>query len=284
MSLFLQSKFCHSARLSMRFVTAKSALAVIAFAAISFVAPPLSAATLAYWQFENNYLDSSGLGHTLTATGTHSFVADKFPGAPGTFSLTNPSISYTQADGYIGPTNDFTVELFFKTSQSTGTPFLIGTMDHTYTDGDGTGGWVVLLNQGKVQFHTQDVSGTPAVDIISLISFADGSWHHIAATLSATNYMQLFVDGILQGQVQGELPPGARNSIRLGYSSSSTVSFPYNGSYDEVRISSGVLQPNQLLIATPVPLPSTVWLFGAAVAGFRTFRRHIPNYSSANGA
>jgi hypothetical protein len=87
--------------------------------------------------------------------------------------------------------------------------------------------------------------------------FADGAWHHVAATLDGANFMRLYVDGVLQGELAGQLPSSDRNALRFGRSwSVSGSAFSFTGKLDEIRLSAGTLVPSQFLPnganATPV--------------------------------
>lgn len=87
-----------------------------------------------------------------------------------------------------GPT-DFTTELWFKTASKTGGQ-LIG-----YSDLDGvvSDRHLYLSSSGLLNF-TVSPSGKPK-HVSSVKAYNDNRWHHVAASLSSTQGMALYVDG-----------------------------------------------------------------------------------------
>lgn len=223
-----------------------------------------------YWRFEGDYADSGTHGrHARPSTDSPAdpdlpdgmktvrpgpFLADTALEAPGSRSLRIPSGAYVEVPGDPGPDRDFTVECFFRSRSSGTIRTLVGTRDHTWTDGDGDGGWnISLAPDGVVVFNdfATEVPNGPRTQakIRSATSCDDGGWHHVAATVGPDDAMELFVDGVSQGRAEGCPSWTVRDHLRFGHSHFNALgsSFPFDGRIDEVRISRGVLTPGQFL-------------------------------------
>ncbi|MCB1195504.1 LamG domain-containing protein [bacterium] len=228
-------------------------LAVIAV----FAVPAISkASTLAYWRFENDLTDSSGNGNNLSS-GSLTYSGDTHPSAAGN---TSASLGWAYTSSYMTPQNDFTVEFYFKTGAFGA---LAGNLGNSF----GPKGWSVWVNSNgsiDITFARTGISSTLPLTG----SYNDNEWHHFALTISGTNYVTGYVDGVIKGQIQSVYA----ETLFGTYLGSLPNWTGYVGYLDEVRISSGVLDSSEFLInqseqQTAVPEPVSILLLGTALLG-----------------
>ena len=225
------------------------------------------AAVVAYWQFEGDYSDSSGNSYTMTPVGSHSFESDVSSSALGTFSITNSDATYLQSN-YMLPGTGYTVEFFFKSSSSD-PQTLFGTFDCTASDGDAANaGWDIILEEaGTISIHSQLVSSSGG--------YNDGEWHHVAVTCTTDYILTGYIDGVSFGQITtpSYFYKSERNYVKLGSRHLEGLG-PYTpqyttGNFDELRISTGVLDSAEFLYtAVPIPEPLSILLLSTAILGF----------------
>lgn len=82
-----------------------------------------------------------------------------------------------------------------------------------YGDGD-YGDFGIALGGGRIAFGVS--VGTSGTTLCGTTVVADGRWHHVAAVRRLTGALQLYVDGVPDGSIQG---PGGDASYRDGRSS-----------------------------------------------------------------
>lgn len=263
----------------------------IVLAVLVLFVGPLSAATIAHWTLDNTFNDSISTNHLTNNTGTLTFQTDT-PSAGGSHSLNFTSsahagVALSSGDsGFTSPVNNFTFELFFKSTVTVGSPIstdiqmMASAFDHTTSDGDAAnGGWHLSLGlDGTVIWANTGNGGSGSISLVSDNNggsgYNDGEWHHAAGTLSSSNVLGLFVDGVSQGTVQGVASGSLRNGIRLGAShrAPSSTRFRFTGNLDEARLSDSVLSEGEFLNANVVPEPSTgiLFIFGVACCFWRS--------------
>lgn len=242
----------------------------------------VQAGTIAHFTFEDDFLDISGNGHSLFQRGTFNFTSD----VASTNPVSSRALQITPGnflDSTINlPDQNFTVEFFTKASSTGqgkdrfGNTAIVSTFDHTQTDGDGLGGFILVIDASD----NYVVGGGPNNQTVGVgSSFGpDDSWRHLAFTLSSSRVLELFVDGVSQGTAQafGTSNPFA-NTLRIGSSFLPSFVPPqdfYNGLIDDLRISDVALTPDQFLTtASAVPAPSTIGLFALTLFAIGLTRR-----------
>lgn len=237
---------------------------------IVFCSNAAFAATVAYWQFENNYDDSSGNDYTLTPNyEVFTFENTKHNDAPGQYSIKDPGTPFQSAmiSNYTPPLTNFTVELFVSYSFTTPTnlpspvqDYFISTLRRVNGARDGWFGY--FTKSGKIEFKVFR-SATEYITLTSANEYNYGQWHHIALTIDDTNYASLYVDGELVSAKQAFAMKNsdsimlARDYYEYGFNG-------FNGYIDEVRVSDTALTSSEFLNysqpAQPVPEPATLVL------------------------
>ena len=121
-----------------------------------------------------------------------------------------------------------------------------------------------------VGFDYRSPSGVlhPIVGGTNAVSITPNTWTHLAITRSGNTY-SIFRDGALQASGT-DTSPDLPTSV--GWQMSGRAGYFFNGSLDEVRLSSGVLTPSQFLNAASIPEPSSLTIFGLGAVGFGFFR------------
>lgn len=96
--------------------------------------------------------------------------------------------------------------------------------------------------------HMVEFSWNNAIQITSTTALLDSKWHQVAITYSGNNAM-LYIDGVLDKTVSSLPVPSAttaRFSIGGIYNNKSSITAPFLGDIDEVRIWNVALSNNQL--------------------------------------
>ncbi len=214
------------------------------------------AEVIAWWRFEPGALeaDASGNGNTLVVAGLAG-TADKAADAPGAGAASFDGVSFarTAADLDLSGLEALTLEWFMRTGQ----PDLGVIVELSENFNNHRGSFISYLNEG---FVGQWVWGTQMDGYaIQRGSFPqDGGWHHYAVTVdtrvAGSRRLQMYVDGVRLVEVDGGAGEGAgwgRFPLFIGARGGSGLFFV--GELDEVRLSRGVLTPDQFL--RPVSYP-----------------------------
>ena len=85
-------------------------------------------------------------------------------------------------------------------------------------------------------------------------TICDGQWHHLAVIIDPTtneveNSVQLYVDGVRQGNRSINGGIACLSAHRFCIGSRNGTSLPFKGKIDDVRITEGILSPNEFLKA-----------------------------------
>jgi hypothetical protein len=257
------------------------------------------AATVAYWQFDEDSthaVDAVGTNQQLNRQGgtrSATVAADPVPnpdagpfttGTPSAnpYSVLNPRLLTETSTPFRMTGTSFTMEGWFQSSSATA-QFIVGDRMPGSTSGANTAftGWHVLLAaNGTLQFYASTTGGTNAqVNTSSLTPLNDNAFHHFAAVWNAPgNTMSLYIDGLLKGSTTGLGTSGityaaGANQFAVGgrHTGSNTTVLDnslFNGRLDEFRFSSAVLSPEEFLNANLVPEPAVAALLpliGAAL-------------------
>jgi concanavalin A-like lectin/glucanase superfamily protein len=226
-------------------------LGVVA-ALVIFSVAKTEAATIAYWRFDdpsNLGLDSSGNGNDLTVVNLTP-SSDVAPNAPGTNSVIfDGSSSFAQTINPLALSSypSITIEWLSKfTSTSAAMVFVNQTfanggivIDHD-ENGAESGLMAAKQNTGGGGPYTTRYTQYPT----------DGRWHHWAVTMDESGAQAVFnfyIDGHPAATVGAAVTAHAfiDDPLIFGHGFGA---YWFNGSLDEVRISSGILTPDQFLV------------------------------------
>ncbi len=210
--------------------------------------------TIAYWPFgENGFSDVSGNGHDLEGVNVTA-------GDAAYMSLNNGRTDQylkTVSALDLSKENAVTFECWCRQTAHPASTYNI--VFASETPADGTGGFV-LYNAGQYQAQMRVASDGWQLDYTPDTGFADGMWHHVAYVLDRSRTDQfscrLYIDGVRQtgtgrtGSVTYDMPvPAIFNSLFMiggGAAYSSGINY-YRGYIDDVRISRGVVAPEDFL-------------------------------------
>jgi len=210
-------------------------------------------ATLADWKFNaaNPTVDSSGNGNTLALNGHITFTNDVPANARG---LTNSAVfdgsSYAQTVETLNltPYDQLTIEFFAK--YSSGSPLQ---MFYAVNNVNTTAGAFYLDTgeAGPALLKVSQRTSVPSFVTETAPEPTDGNWHHYALTVdesASQGVFKIYVDGIeVDGNgVSGPLQPFINDYFTIGGFPPS-YTFEYNGLLDELRVSAGILTPEQFL-------------------------------------
>lgn len=126
----------------------------------------------------------------------------------------------------------FSVEVWFKTTNATGTFFEVY--------GNGGADRFIFVDGGKVCFYVFTGGGNKTCT--STATYNDGAWHHAAGTLGAVGGTRVYVDGVLAPEATLATVTQSTfttdTNFRLGYGHTDFVSAfnYYAGELDEVRV------------------------------------------------
>jgi PKD repeat protein len=183
--------------------------------------------------------DSAGFQPLTTTAGPTLGVPDGLAADTGSavrFPGTSTTRAYTTVQD--SPPDVFTLEAWFRTT--TGGGKIIGRGNRNDRNSSKMDRQIYLTNSGQVVFGVKPNQNRQVVT--SPASYNNGSWHHVAASLSPAG-MKLYVDGALVGQ-RADVTVGEHLALgywRIGgdalnnWPSAPTNAF-FNGDLDEVAV------------------------------------------------
>lgn len=174
-------------------------------------------------QSSNTYLGSFN--------GAPSWVSGRI-GSALSFNGSSQVVSFSDASQAV--LTNGTVELWVKTSQTAGNAVIAGKY----------GAWELGMVAGKPSLYNFATSAS----CTSSSSVADGSWHHIVATLKTgvTNGSLIYIDGV-QSQTCTWSPNNQSGLVAFGARyDGSTYSNYLNGTIDQVKVFSRALSADEI--------------------------------------
>lgn len=224
------------------------------------------AGLIAHWTGDNTVLDATGNGHDGTLVNGTTYDT----------GVIGQAFKFDGVDDYISVSGDaalqpatISVAMWIKATSNSADQLLIDS-----SHGPGNAGWAVQLfgtarvatQENRVDFAYGNGAGFPHVQSTAIV--ADGTWHHVLATLNGTD-MRIYVDGGLDNTASYTGTPVASTNnggeIRLGRHYS--LNRQLNGLLDDVRIYD--------IAVTSVPEPSSLLLASLAGLLFGSRRRLV---------
>ncbi len=141
-----------------------------------------------------------------------------------------------------GANQDFTIEFWIKTTQSTGNRWVITKSGYSVN-----ARWQIGLKNGKVWISLGDGSNNAATS--GGVSVANNTWHHVAITYDRSGSSKVYVDAQLQYSLNISSLGSISNSVSIGLGASS---YPggfthfFDGKLDEVRFWNGLRTQSQI--------------------------------------
>jgi hypothetical protein len=220
------------------------------------VSSPIANAVFSY-SFSGNTKDVSGKQNDGIAQNTPVLTTDRF-GFPNSAYTFNGN-QFIETTSPVSNPQTFSISLWFNTTTSTG-----GRLAGISQYQDGTGSYdrhIYMNNAGELYFGVY-AGGANTVNTSG--AYNDGNWHHVVGTLSVTNGVKLYVDGVLQASnaayTSAEPQANAYWSIggtNLGGWPSAPSSNYFSGKIDDVAIYSTELS------AATISASSEVYQIGA---------------------
>ncbi len=170
----------------------------------------------------------------------------QFDGKQTYCSLDNDSTSIKKCTNVNMDTNNFIIEVFFKTEKGHKDGVLVSKYDPS-----GNGYKLDIDQNGKPRLSFI-VSGNPVYSESGAVALNDGEWHHLLAEVYRSGKTNIYIDGVLKnGRSEGKYPAPAislSNNDDLLVGKSPEGNF-FNGAIDYLRLSRGTLTDARTTIA-----------------------------------
>jgi Concanavalin A-like lectin/glucanases superfamily len=176
-------------------------------------------------------------GHAMTAVGDAKLTttSPKIGSACGTFDGTGDYVTVTSSTDFDFGGGDFTVEFYFKTTQTTSLATMLA---REWGGSPYTNGWTIQLRSSAsgpigVYLTAHSTAGTILTGMRT--DFGDGAWHHLA-WVKYGDVHSLYLDGVLDATaISGAVSTSAVKNITIG----NDITFgprAFNGQIDALRI------------------------------------------------
>lgn len=195
-----------------------------------------------YWRFSESsgstVADASGFDPLTTSGTVTRGVAGAIAGDADRAITFNGSSGYASTRTKIDPTQEFSIEAWFRTDRAGGK--IVGFGDRATGSSSAEDRNLYLNSSGRLVFGVNNGS---AQVVTSNATYTDNKWHQAVATMSRTEGMKLYVDGSLVAQRADVWFPrtGYAGYWRVGYDNlaswpSRPSSYYFRGSIDDVSI------------------------------------------------
>ena len=260
--------------------------------AVVLVAGVARADLVARYEFEGNFNDSSGNGHTGTPMGDAAIV--NWAPMPQTGMLSLPGNGTSQADGVdLGTSSDFDLSTAFTIAAWINPSTLEhnGTYDGTPIvgkygnpgDAERRGYYFHFTEAGALKICVRRMD-SPVGDktLLSDDGYVEaGVWHHVAATYeyvtNGTSILKLFADGVEVASLDTVLGPvdvHADQIAEIGHFYWGGNLQEYGGLMDDVRIYNNAMSAAEIRgMVVPEPMTMALLAFGGLVLSHRQKRR-----------
>jgi len=187
------------------------------------------------------FTDSSSNALAVTANGNAQITTtnSKYGSGCGLFDGTGDTLTISDTDLLEFGGDDYTIELWINTTQTTQYSTLISRMNGAFTNGS----WTLLINNsgtggGEVAWWVQNHSIAGPMMTTSGVSVIDGAYHHIAVVRNGSAHA-IYVDGVSRATATTTY---TISNVALGVTIAGDATYGrnYNGRIDDLRITKGV--------------------------------------------
>ena len=192
--------------------------------------------------------DSSGNVKTGTWNGTTNLGVSGLISGGDLAATWDGSTAYVSIPGtnFNIVTEDFSVEMWIKTSQNTGNVILWDKRDL----GNDSQGWMVGMMGGKAVLFIKDAPTANTI-IAGTVDVADNLTHHLVFTYDRSALGEVWVDGVLDNSGSISAHSGSIAAIttpsRIGEKTTTSSFVNFNGTMDEVAFyKSNLLSPARI--------------------------------------
>ena len=196
-------------------------------------------------------------GKTWLPNGTQIDTAQsQWGGASGLFDGSGDYITNNDFAALEFGSNDFTVEFWIRTTQTTDYASLIG---KAWVGSPYTGGWNIFLNSGSsgpMQIWCADYSTGGPLMTASGTGYRDGNWHHVAWVREGDDFT-LYIDGTSVATATNSFAFQAANKLLVIGDDITFGPRSYNGHMDDLRITIGVARYTADFTPPTAPFPDS---------------------------
>ena len=213
---------------------------VLSFGLLGNVSADINSGLVAYYAFEGNANDSSGNGNHGRANDNVAYTSGKF-GSSASFNGVNNYIVVPHSNS-LNLTSQLSLSFWFKGGGAQISYFIrkwnSGT-DITWQADLATGG----IGSGIDFYVSENGTSSDRVYIRQVgQTYQDNQWHHYSATFEAGSSINLYIDSLLVGTIEGNI-----SNVQSIFSNTSNLTIgEYAGQMDEVRIYNRVLSEPEI--------------------------------------
>jgi len=198
-----------------------------------------------YWKLDDgNAIDHSGKdNHGLVSGPTPLDGASPSMGSALSFDGLDDFVEFADESSF-DLAGSFTISAWTMPEDCTPEPYECSQLVIVGKRGYCDNNFAITSHKGRFEFEMNDTicgGGWKRVQALDLHGI--GVWHHVAAVLSGS-VMQLYVDGVLQGEMDGG--PANVNNFALRLGSRSNNDKYYRGAIDDVLIFDRALTPDEI--------------------------------------
>ncbi len=217
----------------------------------------LQAVMVAQWDFENNFLDTTGNGNHLGNTATFSF-ADGISGQAAVFDgnwfLYSADTDLTQSRG------SFSVGAWIKTDQAQALDAVV--IGNFFTTSYGMTYNGITYDRTAIYGYVRE-GGNHVVQASA--GLADNQWHHLAQTFDGTT-MKLYIDGAEVDSATSSYSTTSTDVYEFSIGGRSIKDNMFVGSIDEAFLADHAMNATEIQTLAAVPEPASIAMLGLVVS------------------